>query len=95
MPVVYLGLGSNLGDRQQNLEQAVAALDQEPGVRVRRVSSFHVTAPYGVEDQPEFLNGEAHEHEHDNGIASVSLTATKPLDGDRLTAWLRAPPPTG
>ena len=57
MPVVYLGLGSNLSDRQQNLERAVAALDQEAGVRVRRVSSFHVTAPYGVEDQAEFLNG--------------------------------------
>ncbi len=43
-----------------------------------------------LEREPEFLNGDAHEHEHDNGIASVSLTATKPLDGDRLTAWLRA-----
>ena len=36
------------------------------------------------------MNGEPHEHEHDSGIASVSLTTTNPLDGDRLTAWLRA-----
>jgi G3E family GTPase len=43
-----------------------------------------------LEREPEFLNGEPHEHEHDSDIASVSLTATKPLDGDRLTAWLRA-----
>ncbi len=43
-----------------------------------------------LEREPEFLNGEAHEHEHDSKISSVSLTATKPLDGDRLTAWLRA-----
>jgi G3E family GTPase len=42
-----------------------------------------------LEREPEFLN-EVHEHEHDNDISSVSLTATKPLDGDRLTAWLRA-----
>jgi 2-amino-4-hydroxy-6-hydroxymethyldihydropteridine diphosphokinase len=56
LPVVYLGLGSNLGDRQRNLEQAVAALDATPGIRVTRVSSFHVTPPFGVEDQPDFLN---------------------------------------
>jgi 2-amino-4-hydroxy-6-hydroxymethyldihydropteridine diphosphokinase len=56
LPVVYLGLGSNLGDRRQNLERAVAALDETPGVRVTRVSSFHSTRPFGVEDQPEFLN---------------------------------------
>jgi G3E family GTPase len=43
-----------------------------------------------LEREPEFLNGEAHEHEHDSDITSVSLTATKPLDGDRITAWLRA-----
>ena len=43
-----------------------------------------------LEREPEFLNGEARKHEHDGDISSVSLTATKPLDGDRLTAWLRA-----
>jgi 2-amino-4-hydroxy-6-hydroxymethyldihydropteridine diphosphokinase len=57
MPIAYLGLGSNLGDRQRNLEQAVSALDGTSGIRVMRVSSFRVTPPYGVEDQPEFLNG--------------------------------------
>jgi 2-amino-4-hydroxy-6-hydroxymethyldihydropteridine diphosphokinase len=57
--LAYLGLGSNLGDRQQNLEQAVVVLDQTPGVHVRRVSSFRVTAPHGVQDQPDFLNGVA------------------------------------
>lgn len=57
MPRAYLGLGSNLGDRQRNLERAVAALDQTPGIRVTRVSSFRVTDPFGVQDQPEFLNG--------------------------------------
>ena len=43
-----------------------------------------------LEREPEFLSEDAHEHEHDDEIASVSLTATKPLDGDRVTAWLRA-----
>jgi 2-amino-4-hydroxy-6-hydroxymethyldihydropteridine diphosphokinase len=59
LALVYLGLGSNLGDRRLNLEAAVTALDQTPGMRVRRVSSFSVTAPFGVQDQPDFLNGVA------------------------------------
>jgi G3E family GTPase len=42
-----------------------------------------------LEREPEFLD-HVHEHEHANDISSVSLTAAKPLDGDRLTAWLRA-----
>src|SRR2546422_10075738 len=45
MPIAYLGLGSNLGDRRRNLERAMAQLDGTPGVRVKRVSSFRVTAP--------------------------------------------------
>jgi 2-amino-4-hydroxy-6-hydroxymethyldihydropteridine diphosphokinase len=57
LALVYLGLGSNLGDRRQNLQAALEALDRTPAVRVLRVSSFRQTAPYGVEDQPEFLNG--------------------------------------
>ncbi len=56
MPVAYLGLGSNLGDRQRNLEQAVAALKRTPGIQLARVSSFRLTPPFGVQDQPEFLN---------------------------------------
>jgi 2-amino-4-hydroxy-6-hydroxymethyldihydropteridine diphosphokinase len=57
MPIAYLGLGSNLGERLWNLVQAVAALDEVPGIRVTRVSSFRETPPFGVQDQPEFLNG--------------------------------------
>jgi 2-amino-4-hydroxy-6-hydroxymethyldihydropteridine diphosphokinase len=57
LSLVYLGLGSNLGDRQRNLERAVELLDQTPGIEVTRVSSFRTMAPFGVEDQPEFLNG--------------------------------------
>ena len=59
MPLAYLGLGSNLGDRSRNLERALECLDQMPGLRVMRVSRFLETAPYGVQDQPEFLNAVA------------------------------------
>jgi len=53
---VYLGLGSNLGDRLTYLRQAVAALEAEPGIEVRRRSSVYETAPVGYAEQPDFLN---------------------------------------
>ena len=52
---VYLGLGSNLGNRQDNLEEAVRRLEQE-GVRPLRYSSIWETEPREVLDQPWFLN---------------------------------------
>jgi len=42
-----------------------------------------------LEIEPHFLEGEGHDHEHDSDITSVSLTSTKPLDGDKVTNWLR------
>jgi 2-amino-4-hydroxy-6-hydroxymethyldihydropteridine diphosphokinase len=59
VPVAYIALGSNLGDREQTLRRAVAALAEEPGIRVIAVSSLIDTAPVGVEGQPRFLNGVA------------------------------------
>jgi 2-amino-4-hydroxy-6-hydroxymethyldihydropteridine diphosphokinase len=57
VPLAYLGLGSNLGNRRRNLEQAVARLNDTSGIHVQRVSSFRETEPFGVQDQPFFLNG--------------------------------------
>jgi 2-amino-4-hydroxy-6-hydroxymethyldihydropteridine diphosphokinase len=45
--IAIIGLGSNLGDRRATLDGAVAALAATPGVRVRRVSSYHETDPLG------------------------------------------------
>jgi 2-amino-4-hydroxy-6-hydroxymethyldihydropteridine diphosphokinase len=52
----FIGLGSNLGDREASLKAAVAALGKA-GAVVLRTSSFIRTAPAGKLDQPEFLNG--------------------------------------
>lgn len=52
----FVALGSNLGDRQGNLNRAVELLKQH-GVEVLKVSTFIETEPYGVTDQPRFLNG--------------------------------------
>lgn len=55
MKIAYLGLGSNLGDRDANLAEAITRLTNE-SVRVLRVSSIWETAPRDVLDQPWFLN---------------------------------------
>jgi 2-amino-4-hydroxy-6-hydroxymethyldihydropteridine diphosphokinase len=57
MTPVAIALGSNLGDREQYLRDAIAALP--PIVDNIRVSSFHETAPVGVGPQPTFLNAAA------------------------------------
>jgi 2-amino-4-hydroxy-6-hydroxymethyldihydropteridine diphosphokinase len=55
MKTVYLALGSNLGDRELNLEQAIRLMAAE-GIEIVRLSSIYETAPVGLEDQPWFLN---------------------------------------
>jgi 2-amino-4-hydroxy-6-hydroxymethyldihydropteridine diphosphokinase len=53
--LAYLSLGSNIGDRAENLREAIAALP-DAGVRVLRVSSFYETQPVDYLEQPWFLN---------------------------------------
>lgn len=52
----YIGLGSNMGDKKGYLDQAVKALDETRGCRVKKVSSYLVTEPYGGVEQDDFLN---------------------------------------
>lgn len=54
--VVFLGLGSNLGDRLTNLQAAVDALQVEPGLRVIASSRVWETVPVGGPPQPDYLN---------------------------------------
>ena len=54
MVTIYLGLGSNLGDRLGNLKQALHLLAEE--LTVWCISSIYETDPWGFRDQPPFLN---------------------------------------
>ncbi len=54
---VYLGLGSNLGDKEGYLDYAVDQLGKDDYIKVNRVSSYIVTKPYGNVEQDDFLNG--------------------------------------
>lgn len=53
----YVGLGANLGDREETIRSAVALLGTQPGIDVVAVSSLRETEPVGYVDQPAFLNG--------------------------------------
>lgn len=56
MARVFLGLGSNVGDRLQFLQRAVDELRSKERVMLTKVSSVYETEPVGITDQREFLN---------------------------------------
>lgn len=68
----YVGLGSNLGDREATLLRALELLAAEAGVAVTAVSAFRDTEPVGYVDQPRFLNAVA--------AVDTELTARELLD---------------
>lgn len=54
--ITYLGLGSNVGDREEYIEQAVFLLEKNPNIEVTKRSSNIETQPEGASDQPLFMN---------------------------------------
>ena len=53
--IVFLSLGSNVGDREKNLRAAITALPKL-GVKIKQVSSIYETEPVDLLEQPWFLN---------------------------------------
>ena len=53
----YVGLGANLGNREDTIRRAVALVDELAGVSVVGVSSLRETEPWGPVEQPRYLNG--------------------------------------
>jgi len=95
--IAYLGLGSNLGDREKNLCQALTLLSQK--VNLEGVSSIYETEPVGYKEQPLFLNlvcriattllpeellQLAKNIEGKMGRVSSSVNAARPIDIDIL-----------
>ena len=68
MTTVYLGIGSNLGGRQSNCERALELLEGA-GVKLKKRSKLIETEPWGVEDQPRFIN-----------MAVMAETSLEPLE---------------
>jgi 2-amino-4-hydroxy-6-hydroxymethyldihydropteridine diphosphokinase len=57
MSIAYIGIGSNLGDRKANIEEAITRMKKEKGFQVLRLSSLYESDPWGLKDQSRFLNG--------------------------------------
>jgi len=57
--IAYIGLGSNLGDREKNLRDALAQVEEHLFCRVLQVSDFYETDPVGYENQDKFINAAA------------------------------------
>jgi len=55
----YIGIGANLGNREETIARALELLARRPGVEVLEVSTLRETDPVGYADQPRFLNGAA------------------------------------
>lgn len=86
---VYLGLGSNLGDREGNIAKALRSLAQE--MSIEQVSSIYETEPIGYREQPWFLNAVC------RGLTSLDpfslLHLIKEIEGElgRVTLFPDAP----
>jgi len=55
MSIVYISIGSNLGDREENCRQAINLIEKN-GIAVRKQSRMYETEPWGIKDQPKFIN---------------------------------------
>jgi len=56
MPKIFLGLGSNIGNREEHITKAIDFIKDISGVTFLRCSSFYETAPWGKETQNNFIN---------------------------------------
>ncbi len=85
---VYLSLGSNLGDRQDNLKRAVSELEKELGTALFP-SSLYETEPWGYLDQPKFLNMCARFQSEisPEGLLSVVKLVEKRLGRRKSVRW--------
>ncbi|MBI5640992.1 MAG: 2-amino-4-hydroxy-6-hydroxymethyldihydropteridine diphosphokinase [Nitrospirae bacterium] len=69
MSIAYIGIGSNLGDRRLNCIKAIEALE-DLGMHILKRSSMHETKPWGMADQPKFINMAL---EVETGLAPIEL----------------------
>jgi 7,8-dihydro-6-hydroxymethylpterin-pyrophosphokinase len=76
---VFIGLGSNIGDREDNLREAIARI-KKLGLEIVRASSVYETEPVGYKDQPWFLNQVIM-----TTVNDVLVSECRPVLGDRET----------
>lgn len=85
----YIGLGSNLGDKETNIKKALELLGEAPGIQVKKVASLYRTAPLYVTKQDWFLNTVAEIETSLNAHELLSLLKDmeKKLDRTPTVRW--------
>ncbi|WP_392486497.1 2-amino-4-hydroxy-6-hydroxymethyldihydropteridine diphosphokinase [Haloimpatiens sp. FM7315] len=85
----YIGLGSNLGDKEYNLNKAIEYINNSPYTKVIKVSSFYITKPYGYLDQEDFLNCALAVETllNPEKLMDILLNIEKELKRERLIKW--------
>ena len=91
MAVVYIGLGSNIGDRTQHLVDACATLHRHPAIAVQAVSSLYHTAPVGFSAQDWFLNAVARLDTTLSPPALLGVTQAAERQLGRVPTWRWGP----
>ncbi|MDL2302636.1 2-amino-4-hydroxy-6-hydroxymethyldihydropteridine diphosphokinase [Lachnospiraceae bacterium OttesenSCG-928-D06] len=86
---VYLGIGSNMGNRHQYLQDGISALGEYAEIKVKKVSEIITTKPYGGVEQGDFLNGalEIETLFTPNELLEVIHSIETAADRERTTRW--------
>jgi len=56
MPTAYIGIGSNLGNREENCDKSIQLIEEDSRIKITKRSSMSETEPWGIKDQPKFIN---------------------------------------
>lgn len=89
MHTAYLGLGSNMGDRELQLEEAIKLLNEVNGIEVIQTSPIYETKPVGYTEQPDFLNMciEISTELESSELLKVCMTIEQQLHRVRVERW--------
>ncbi len=87
--ICYLGLGANLGNREENIKKAISRLSSDSEILIKKRSSMIETKPYGKFDQPDFINSviEIDTDITAENLLSKCLTVENELGRKRNEKW--------
>lgn len=87
--ICYLGLGANLGNREENIKNAISRLSSDPEILITKRSSMIETKPYGNINQPDFINSviEIDTDITAENLLSKCLTVENELGRKRNEKW--------
>ena len=86
---VYIGMGSNMGDKKNNLQEAINLINENKLIKVNKVSSFYDTKPFGYTEQEDFINCacEINTILEPKELMDFLLSVEKQLKRERVIRW--------